>query len=1094
MPLMVYAAYLVHSPSLAKVDHLIAGEKYAPAEAMLTKIASDGNIEANAWLGDLLLQSKNYHEAIKHLKLAADEGHLNSLVLLGNTLYRDNYYKDERLGLQYLQKAADMRHMPSMVTVGRAYCEGVYVTRNMQLAMRYLEPAMAQGNRVAQYYMGRAYLRGDGLPRDIGKGVDLLEKAATQGSTDAKFLLGRHYGKGDAAYRDYPKAVAYFESIAGGHYGLNVKPDLAVAYYRGLGCNKDIEKAVRFASDVLAEQPNNLDALYVFGAAIVHGGVPDRTVDEGHRYLLAASEGGNMFAAAEIAQFLYNDFLRTGNKESLSTALKQMEKVNVDEVNGANVLLGIIHYRLEQGGQSGRRAYEYLKNENLSGDPEAKAVLGHLCLTLPGLENDRQRGLKLLDDAAREDNILAAGILGMAYVTGDSVEKNETLAREYFGMAASHNVPEARLWLGKIAYLQGDYDQAGDEFLAALNTGQTEANLWLGKLAFLGKSPVVDPAMAVAYLTSASRYLDDEARGMLAKCYYFGKGIQRDLGKAAEYIRLTNIDDDDLKLIAGDLKYHSLDGAKSEKEEGRAYLEELSQKGYAPAQTLLGIICLEDDQNPARAVQLFQSALDGGDVAASYRLGRMWHEGIGVARDDEKALRALRRADENGDGNATALLGRMYRNGDGVERNYPTALEYLERAVEAGSFEAMFDLGGMYYLGQGTGHDMNKAADLLAAPAGKEIDGADMLYAKALIDQNHLPAPRYDLAEQHLQRAAGRGDIEAKRLLGDIYLKGKIAGKFNTELGERYLIAASEAGDLDATHILSDAYEKGELQEKGSADRAAITSRLAESGDVAALLAMGRAYLDGQGVQKDAVRAARYLGDAAEKNNAEAMYLLGNMYLSENGVTRDVKTAMELLQNAWKKGELRAGIPLGNMYFYGEHVGKDVSAAAKYLVPASGYADASAHAALGWLFFYGQGVEQSNTLSMKHLEVAVENHDALAASLLAKIYYDGEIVVEDYVKARSFAEIGMEHKYPLAARILGLIYAEGRDVKKNSSVAKKHLHYAADSGDVEAQYYLGSMYMSRTADNNPDLAYKYLKLATEQGHLEARKLFGRLVR
>ncbi|WP_170125451.1 tetratricopeptide repeat protein [Jannaschia seohaensis] len=93
---------------------------------------------------------------------------------------------------------------------------------------------------------------------------------------------------------------------------------------------------------------------------------------------------------------------------------------------------------------------------------------------------------------------------------------------------------------------------------------------------------------------------------------------------------------------------------------------------------------------------------------------------IGPARG-ETGLQAAQRGDfataraiwteeaRAGDPAAAYNLGRMYTNGDGVRRSNQKAFEWYGRAVEGGLAQAQFQVGYMYAVGEGVQTDLRKA-------------------------------------------------------------------------------------------------------------------------------------------------------------------------------------------------------------------------------------------------------------------------------------------------------------------------------------------------------------------------------------------------
>jgi len=71
-----------------------------------------------------------------------------------------------------------------------------------------------------------------------------------------------------------------------------------------------------------------------------------------------------------------------------------------------------------------------------------------------------------------------------------------------------------------------------------------------------------------------------------------------------------------------------------------------------------------------------------GDVQAQSALGKAYHSGDGVAKDDAEAVSWWEKAAEQGDLSAQMNLGIAYNFGNGVPRNYAAAARWYRRAAE----------------------------------------------------------------------------------------------------------------------------------------------------------------------------------------------------------------------------------------------------------------------------------------------------------------------------------------------------------------------------------------------------------------------------
>lgn len=138
----------------------------------------------------------------------------------------------------------------------------------------------------------------------------------------------------------------------------------------------------------------------------------------------------------------------------------------------------------------------------------------------------------------------------------------------------------------------------------------------------------------------------------------------------------------------------------------------------------------------ATALRLWRPLARRGNVKAQYNLGLMYHQGLGVARNDRVAVQWWHKAAERGNAEAQANLGNMYSFGLGVPRNYKIAAKWYQSAANKGNVKAEYNLGFMYLKGNGKPRD-------------------------------------YHLAMHWFRRAADQGDAYARFYMGLMYEQGQ---------------------------------------------------------------------------------------------------------------------------------------------------------------------------------------------------------------------------------------------------------------------------------------------------------------------------------
>ena len=88
------------------------------------------------------------------------------------------------------------------------------------------------------------------------------------------------------------------------------------------------------------------------------------------------------------------------------------------------------------------------------------------------------------------------------------------------------------------------------------------------------------------------------------------------------------------------------------------------------------------------AVTSFQKAADKGIVDAFNRLGFLYYNGLGITKDESKAIDYFQRAAENGHIKAIFNLIYCYTHGKGVQQNWFKVIEYYTMAANLGNITA----------------------------------------------------------------------------------------------------------------------------------------------------------------------------------------------------------------------------------------------------------------------------------------------------------------------------------------------------------------------------------------------------------------------
>ena len=89
-----------------------------------------------------------------------------------------------------------------------------------------------------------------------------------------------------------------------------------------------------------------------------------------------------------------------------------------------------------------------------------------------------------------------------------------------------------------------------------------------------------------------------------------------------------------------------------------------------------------------KAMKIWLPLAQKEDAAAQAGIGFMYHRGMGVVIDNDKAAYWLRKAAEHGQPEGQFMLGSLYFYGTGVEKSYVHAYAWCDLAQDGGNADA----------------------------------------------------------------------------------------------------------------------------------------------------------------------------------------------------------------------------------------------------------------------------------------------------------------------------------------------------------------------------------------------------------------------
>jgi TPR repeat protein len=276
-------------------------------------------------------------------------------------------------------------------------------------------------------------------------------------------------------------------------------------------------------------------------------------------------------------------------------------------------------------------------------------------------------------------------------------------------------------------------------------------------------------------------------------------------------------------------------------DEGINLLQKAKQLGSLDAYVRLGTLYHEGlivKQQHEKAFQYFLHAAKKGHPVGQYYVAVCYLHGKGVKYKDEKAVNWMKKSADQNDAYAQDALADFYLLGKITAQNKPLGIEYKTKAAEQGLADAQIDLARCYATGYGVERDYQTAFDyyLAAAQSNKPYAvyqvGSYLLTGRVGLSPDPIKAFPWFLKAAELNDADGQAQVAYQYLFG--------AGTSqNFDEGIRWLLKATKQENIYGYYVTA------------------------------------TVYLKGLGVERDGLIAYKFMRQAAEKGYVEAQYELG---------------------------------------------------------------------------------------------------------------------------------------------------------------------------------------------------------------------------
>lgn len=293
------------------------------------------------------------------------------------------------------------------------------------------------------------------------------------------------------------------------------------------------------------------------------------------------------------------------------------------------------------------------------GDATSQFLLGLMHYHGKGGTRDFGKAFSLFERAAARGFRSARFNVAYMLVRGEGVERDQEKALKIFRRLAQLGDKEARYILSAYEHLDGvvypDVSSALQRYIEKAQEGDAEAS-FRACVAYHFILQVMEEA--VPWCEYAARAGHASAQARLGLMYLAGDGIERDVDKAM------------------------------------SWYEKAAEKGLAHAQKQLALIHAAGGE-AEKAFYWAGKAAEQKNFEGVAILGLLYAKGVGVERDDARALELLREAAYEGEFIAQASLASIYLHARGVEVDLAEAAKwayYAEATGKKGFMEAYGDL------------------------------------------------------------------------------------------------------------------------------------------------------------------------------------------------------------------------------------------------------------------------------------------------------------------------------------------------------------------------------------------------------------------
>ena len=227
----------------------------------------------------------NLTEAKSWYVQAANKGHPDALVALGEMAIKNEAGLTQSDAVGYLTRAADMGRTDAMRALSDLYRTGQGTVPDTKKSERYLKKASQSFDRDATKRLGDSHFE-----KDPKQALKYYEQAAQVGHVEAAYIAGVMYAENFEIRPNSAKSAALLKQAAeGGHAAAQA--DYGLLVYQGYGASRSEAEAAKWFEK--SAKGGDKEGQFLYAFTLAKGEGVTQSFEEAYYWLLKSDKSGN---------------------------------------------------------------------------------------------------------------------------------------------------------------------------------------------------------------------------------------------------------------------------------------------------------------------------------------------------------------------------------------------------------------------------------------------------------------------------------------------------------------------------------------------------------------------------------------------------------------------------------------------------------------------------------------------------------------------------------------------------------------------------------------------------------------------------------